>query len=353
MSAAIRPAIVATSVIRPIIRSIESKRVIPQFSIPEIDRNLFGLGARLIEHSPYSDYPRIVKTTQELFRDTMKKELRSHLRQISFQQADPFLLLRNCPGNPFPGVTPEEDRHSPEKGFTEEYFMFGLAGNLSLKPYCDPNEKSGEVVAQLLTMKGYEQHKSSRGSGDLVYHTEHIHTDHAVHYVILSCVKGDRGVVTKILPVDECVKGLPEWVIEELSQPHFQMASGASFNYKGIWKGMKIHRTAPILTPDPLGGYYIQYHGNSQERLVPLTPKAKEALEVFTKKIEETDPYEVCLEKWDTLVINGRKTIHAKKGGSSELSHSDRRWLLRLYAKVDYEALYHERCNSFPKGQKV
>jgi hypothetical protein len=313
---------------------------LPTFTIHERDRQVFQIKALPIPHSPYRDYFRLVGQTNELFQSTMGG-LSDHLRKMALQEGEPLLYIKNCPRNPFPGKTPEEDKHSPEKGNMEALFMLGVVGALRAKLFHDTFEKHGEPIAQVVSTKGKEGEQSSRGICDLPYHAEHVHLDWAIDYVLLSCIKGDEAAKTRIVAVDRCVEGLPHSTLQELQKPNFEMESGASFVGEGVWKGMKVKRIGPVLKPDRRGGFFIQYHGNL-ERMRGVTEEGRRALAHLTKQIEETPPYEVCLQNGDTLILDNSKTLHSRPAYTPTLPWEERRWLERGYAVRDYRALFEE-----------
>lgn len=312
------------------------ERRTPSFTLSPLHSSLFKSGAALIPGSPYTDYPFLASQAGALFKEAMEEELCSTLRDMTLSSRLPLLLLKGCPVNLKPGPTPETDAHTVDKGFVEELFLLGLMRALYAKPYHDHLEKKGEVIAQIIALKGHETERSSRGTAEFTYHTEHIHLENTIDFLSLLCIKGEPTAATNVLVVDDCVKGLPDWVMEGLQKPVFEMRTGPA------WPGMKAQQMNSILERDERGGFYIRYNNDLENRLISKTKEAGLVLDYFSKHIKGVEPHKIYLQTGDCLLINNRKVMHSRDGYTPSTTWEDRRWLLRLYGMIDFRRILSE-----------
>lgn len=336
-----------TPMSQPISRLMHTSRP-PQYKAPSLiqtlhvsnhERDAFKREVASTRQSPYTHYKTLAPHLGEIFKCTISSDIYCALREVALHETVPVLLLKNCPLNCNPGPTPETDNHTPQKGFVEEFFSLGMMRAMFGKPFHDKAEKQGEVIGQINAVKGYETEKSSRGtSADFEWHSEHVHLslEEGVHFLSLFCIKGDPNATTKLLPVETCIKDLPNWVKEGLQRSAFRMQTGPS------WRSSKVSRISPILQPDGIGGFNMQYNHDLINRLIGEDEGAAHVLDYFSKHVNDIEPEGVVLENGDCLIINNKKVLHRRDAYQISTSWEDRRWLQRLYMQIDYSEIVKE-----------
>lgn len=298
---------------------------IPWVTLSNSERDAFTAAVQSIKLSPYTYYKQLLRPLGEIFKQTISQQVYKELQRIAQDSLIHGILLRNCPVNPTPGPTPDDDKSCPQKGFLEEFFLIAKAAVQNSTPYHDKEEKHGEVFSQVITIKGREQELSSRGLG-FPWHTEHIHLEKTIDWIDLFGVKGDKNAFTGIFSAEGLMKDLPTWVFAQLQQPIFKMQTGPS------WPAhLKMSHIQPILEQSPNGYFTIRLNTDFENRLLGTTDDAKQALQYLTKHLQTIDQEEFCISPGDCLTVNNKRAVHQRRVFTPSTSHEDRRWLIGLY----------------------
>jgi|GEM_PF-5026666 hypothetical protein len=297
---------------------------IPTFKISNKERDAFIDAVKPFSQSPFTHYQDLIRPLGRIFQQTMNPDLCHELTKTVKEQKRHGFFLRNCPVNPNPGPTPDDDRHWPAKGFIEEFFLLGSCALQQSRPFHDRQERHGDVFPQIITLKGHEEESSSRGL-NFPWHTEHIHLERTIDSIDLLCVKGDPNAVTEVLSVEGLIQGLPDWVVKGMQQPIFEMQTGPS------WPSLKIKRIQPILERNQNGDFMLRFNSDFKHRLLGINDYALRVLEHLTNHLSHVETYKVSLTPGDCLSVNNRRAAHQRTLFKPSTSHEDRRWLVGLY----------------------
>lgn len=287
--------------------------------------------------SPYAHYEELTETMKGILKDILPRDIQEVVAAMGCTHEPNALLIKNCPVKKNPGPTAEVDRHCPEDGFLEEFFLLGVAGMRNCKPHLSPHKKSGEIFTQIRAIKGAEKKASSQGNGVFFpLHVEEVNRTHGLDFLSLLCKKGDPNAATTVLPVHKIIRGLPNWVLEGMQKPEFAMNPGE------LWTGPKTPMIAPILQSDPRGGFYIRYNAG-KDRVEGLTPEAQKVVQYLKEHFEKGLEFDqVFLERGDCLTVSNLKAMHGRTAYTPSKPWDQRRDLVRLYETSELESLFEK-----------
>jgi hypothetical protein len=314
----------------------KEKQFFQDISLPASIKEEFTSRIIGITRNPYLHYQELTKEVGQILRELLPFPVQKLCAEMNLWGTPQALLLKNCPVTIHPVSTPEEDKHDLKKGFLDELFLLGLMDILYSKAYHDRHGKYGEVIGQVIAKKESEYELSSRGSKvRFNFHTEIPQIEEPIDILTLFCIKGDPLAATEILSVDTFLKGLPQWVIEGMQRPIFEMRAGPTWTDKS-------GRTYPILEPDFSNGFYLRFNSDLKDRLIGVNSEAKHVVDYLRQHLESGfEFHSVILEKGDCLIINNRKVLHARNAYTPSTSWEERRWLLRGYSRLDWPRLIH------------
>jgi len=253
------------------------------------------------------------------------------VRRIRDFSCDPhhpgILLVQGLPSDPFLPDTPADGSRSPDKRtFVSEAVLLTLSLLLG-EPFAYLAEKNGEIVHNIVPVKGSERKRSNEGSEvDFQYHTELAYFPFRPDYLLLYCLRSDpcREAGTLAADIRTACGYLSAADIVELRRPAFCIRAPQSFvgAIGELWSEPR-----PILTgPDDLPEACANLNG-----MQAITTSAQTALETFRATLQRSEVTQrVCLQPGECLLIDNRKALHGR-GAFTPRYNGEDRWLQRVY----------------------
>lgn len=302
--------------------------------LPDLVKHEFVKRTQHVHLNPYQNYQALAPAMGAILEEILPEKIKLLLTNLAFSDKVKVLYLKNCPHTENPGPTPELDKHSPEKGFVDEFFMLGMTHLKNTTLYHEREEKFGEVIGQVIALKGKEYNKSSQGSStEFGEHTEQIYLDKPFDWVSLHCIKGDKNAFTEIATIEDFLEGLCLDDIATLQQPYFKMTTGP------VWNGSTpLIKIFPVLEFSQSGQFLVRYH-KDETRVSGINPEAQAVLKKLRHPLRSIKRQCYTLEHGDYLCINNRAVLHGRCAYTPSNSWKDRRWVLRSYEYNDYERI--------------
>ncbi|MBB5959620.1 L-asparagine oxygenase [Saccharothrix tamanrassetensis] len=238
------------------------------------------------------------------------------------------MLIRNMPIDSRLPATPQDGYlgHWSELPVTT-YAQLTVASVVGdIIAYAD--EKAGNLIQEIVPIKGAEARQENSGTVYLELHTENGFHPNKPDFITLFCLRPDHaknshtlvGAVAEVLPTlsAECVA--------TLRRPQFRLRVSSSFGDHGT------HRlTQPVAVISGAADspeFLVDFHA-----MEPLTDDAGTALEEL-KRALQTSLRGVRLDAGDLLVIDNRVAVHGRTPFAAVYDETDR-WLRRCFAVSD------------------
>jgi L-asparagine oxygenase len=157
-------------------------------------------------------------------------------------------------------------------------------------------------------------------------------------FLVLYCCRNDERAPTTFCLLETILAGMPEWAVEALKQPKFEVSGGDSFTTANVLNNVA------LLRPDPVTGWLqLRYNGTN---IKSDDPACAEAFKILEDRLDDPEVVQrVTLEPGDLLVLENRRTTHGREPFNARHDGTDR-WLLRLYTVR--ESSFDERVCTDP-----
>lgn len=218
-----------------------------------------------------------------------------------------FVLFRNLPVDTLCG--------NAKGTAVAELLQMAVAANLG-HPYNYHSRKTRALIDNMIPRRGDRTKQVGTNAIDLTWHTEDAHLELSCDTFILFCLRGDPRALTLVSCLDEA--GLSPEVRQELGRPGYRIAADASVD------SSPAHAMASVL-----------HHSRDGQRLRfdPLfTVASSEAGERALLGLHEhlvSRAIGIALEPGDMLVVDNRRTAHARTAFAPKYDGTDR-WVQRL-----------------------
>ncbi len=232
------------------------------------------------------------------------------------------------PPTPLDGE-PAKDRES----YVGETMILGLASILG-EPVGYETEKDGQLIHNLIPIKGAETTQSNRGSSaflsfhnDSVYDAQDHYHVYNPDFLILYGHRADpaKAAQTFYISARKLQKILPSKIIQILREPRFRMAAPA--NYTDLLNGGKKVWSKPM--PVLFGNAEYPEIAVAANGVDALDSEAQTAFDALTAACQHTDNHaSVVVDSGQALLINNRKGLHARSSFKATYGPEER-WLLR------------------------
>jgi alpha-ketoglutarate-dependent taurine dioxygenase len=201
----------------------------------------------------------------------------------------------------------------------------------------NPKEQGGRPIHDVSPVKSHENTKSSKGRDPFYLHIENPFEQNPPDFLMLVGLEGDETAKTSLFFVDGFIKKLPEWVVEGMKKPEFEIRSGEGFDKeeKGVF---------PLIETEKETGRQRLRTYQKDERITGLTTQAEKVLSYVTeafKDVEKTDGYiAVGLQPSEAIIFNNGwgldKVAGVMHGREGRISNQNR-WLQRgfLHRQTD------------------
>jgi L-asparagine oxygenase len=180
-------------------------------------------------------------------------------------------------------------------------------------------EQNGRLIQHILPNPKTEYSQISSSSKTVLkLHTETAFHPYKPDWIILMCLRGDKGAFTTYADIHDILRDLDEGTIEELRKNQFATKTDESFRtVAGNDKEIRL----PILTGETDFCY-------DDDLMTGLNGSAERALGELRGAVE-ANTHEISLESGDVFIINNRKLVHGRKPFQPRYDGTDR-WMLRL-----------------------
>ncbi len=284
--------------------------------------------------NPYENFQRFTAQAMRCI-SMMDADSIQSIRDFAMNPCAPgAMIVSGLPTDPQLPPTPLDGERAPERAsYVGEAVLLGLAALIG-EPIGYETEKQGQIIHNLIPIKGAETTQSNRGSSsflsfhnDSVYDSsDHFHVNNP-DFLILYGHRADpaRTAKTFYVSAKTLQRVLPDEIVATLSKPHFRMAAPA--NFTDLINGGKKYWSKPM--PILFGDLVHPEIAVAANGVKALTDTAQAALEALTAACQNPDNHtEVLVDSGTALLINNRKGLHARS--SFKATYSDKeRWLLR------------------------
>ncbi|SFR28738.1 L-asparagine oxygenase [Lentzea waywayandensis] len=237
------------------------------------------------------------------------------------------LLIRNAPVDTDLPATPQDGyvghwNEIPVSTFTQLAVASQVGDVIA---YAD--EKDGNLIQDVVPIKGARQRQENSGTVYLELHTENGFHPHKPDFITLLCLRPDhdRTSHTVVGGVAEVLPKLSEWCVSALRRKEFRLRVSSSFG-----AGADLETPSVAVLSGPVGApeFLADFH-----TMEPLTPDAAVALDEL-KQALLTSLRGAKLDTGDLLVIDNRTAVHGRTPFAARYDETDR-WLRRCFAVSD------------------
>ena len=262
------------------------------------------------------------------------------------------MLIENLPTDPDLPPTPIDDSIvKSNRHFVGEAVAYGL-GKLIGEPIGYTTEKDGDILHNLIPVKGAEATQSNRGSktflnfhNDCVYDKSGWYHTYNADFLVLYGHRPDPNLEAETMYIDAktiCAL-LSTEDLKELRKPQFEMASPSNFTLL-LNKGQTVwSEPGPVISgPENTPEISIAANGTRGS-----TDRAQEALQALLSICDRPDHrISARIKSGQTLLVNNRKGIHARSSFTPTFG-PDERWLLRANVRRDTWSMRHRKTDEW------
>ena len=196
-------------------------------------------------------------------------------------------------------------------------------------------EHGGQIVQNIYPLRdSVGQQISTSSDVQLAFHTETAFHPHKSRYLLLLCLRGDRGAATTLCSYDAVAPHLTSTTRATLAQPRFRIGVDLSFGRGDGWTTDPL----PIVTDGRGGRATFTYDG---ELTVGLDPGAQHALAELADAIA-AEHTSLVLEAGDLLVIDNHRAVHGRSPFLARFDGTDR-WLQRTFVIESLDGIEDRR----------
>lgn len=286
--------------------------------------------------SPYEDLDEAMLRLYPIFAGLSPEVLRKIRDFGRFPDAPGVMLIEGLPVDAELPPTPNDGLRVPAKpSFVAEGCLLGLSQLLG-EPIGYRTEKQGEVIHNVVPVKGGEYTQSNQGSGvflnfhnDTVYDESGNFNEANPDFLMLNCLRSDASgkALTYYADARDIVNALDPESLATLRKATFLLAAPSSFT-REVKKGEKVwSKPLPLISgPEAFPEICMTANG-----IKPVGPEAEKAYEALLSAIDRVKGT-VHLKPGMALLINNRKGVHARSVFEATFG-SDDRWLQRTYIR--------------------
>ena len=248
--------------------------------------------------------------------------------KIMGETGDPgIILIKNFPVDVNIPKAETVKQRSEQKGNASEGAILGSVNLMGYKLHSNPKEQEGRVIHNISPVSGFETTKSSKGRDPFYLHIENPFEQSPPDFLILAGLEGDPNAKTTYFFAEGFIAALPEWVVETMKKPEFEIRSGAGFD--DVESGL----FSLISQEKDTGRLRLRLY-QSDERINPLTDNASKALahlmEAFKGVESRGEIRGIGLEPGEAIIFNngwGLDKITGIMHGRGGFVENPGRWL--------------------------
>lgn len=212
----------------------------------------------------------------------------------------------------------------------------GSISLLSARPVAYKEENNGILIREVRPLPQTANQQSSQGRVDLAMHTDltflrfqgessHPILAAAPDFLILSCVKNDPRVATRIVTIDQIKQALAPNDLQALYREEFTIRTPDSVTPTRSIKDRSILYNHPIL------GDLIRYNDAYCTAQTSRAQNALDSLQAFVR--DDQTGEDILLEPGKVLLFNNRQVLHGRGSIPESNDLNQDRWFKRVYAQ--------------------
>lgn len=254
-------------------------------------------------------------------------EIQAALNEFFAPAGPPAIVLENFPVDPhLPGIPADGMRPANKEAVSEAVITGLLCQTGELLSFI--NEKSGSPIHEVTPIPGREGTQSNAGRVQFGFHSDNaflpswFKQEGILLYGLLN-----EATATTVVTADQILAAAPPELAELLAQPIFRHACPASFVFGDA---RALSAPCPILWRDERG---LMRVSAASSTIVPVTPEAALALELFRSLLDELNPARVVVRPGTALLFKDDRVLHGRDAFQGS------RWLQRAYFTRSLELL--------------
>jgi hypothetical protein len=245
--------------------------------------------------------------------------MKSALLEFFAPAGDPAIVLENLPVDPqLPAIPVDGHRPAVKQTVSEAVITGILCQSGELLSFT--NEKGGSPIHEVVPVSGMEAIQSNAGRVKFGFHSDNafLPSWFKQQGILLYGLINERTATT-VVTADQILAAAPAELANLLSQPIFRHACPASF---ALGDEPALSAPCPILWRDERG---LMRVSAASSTIVPTTPDAALALELFRSLLDELVPAKVVVAPGTALLFKDDRLLHGRDAFSGP------RWLQRAY----------------------
>jgi L-asparagine oxygenase len=190
------------------------------------------------------------------------------------------------------------------------------------------DEKQGQLIQEVVPIKGAEQRQENSGSTFLELHTEDGFHPFKPDFITLLCLRPDHdrrartitGSFTSVLP------RLSARSVRTLREPLFRIRHSTSFvgTYAIAYSPPRPVLTGPSSAPEFVADFHLTE---------PIGPEAEAAFAELGDKLLQS-LVGMVMDRGDLIIVDNRVSVHGRTAFTARYDGADR-WLRRCYTVAD------------------
>ena len=290
--------------------------------LPDAARAAWTDAAASLRYPDYHDlnaWTAFRKASVELAESYMPVEIKAALAEFFASAGPPALVLENFPVDPhLPAIPPDGTRPAAKEAVSEAVITGILCRTGELLSFL--NEKGGSPIHEVTPIPGREATQSNAGRVQFGFHSDNafLPSWFKQQGILLYGLLNERTATT-IVTADQILAAAPPELAALLAQPIFRHACPASYSFGDA---QTLSAPGPILWRDELG---LMRVSAASSTIIPVTPEASLALELFRSLLDELSPARVVVKPGTALLFKDDRMLHGRDAFSGP------RWLQRAY----------------------
>jgi L-asparagine oxygenase len=280
--------------------------------------------------NPYCDFETFVSMCEICAHEVISSELRRSI--FNFRRhgnKNGYILIKSIDMGEIPS-TPTFPIQQAKINFKSE-FMLSCFGSLLGEQFGYIQESAGNIYNNVFPMPTKQTEQSSESSDVLLtYHTENCFHEIQPDHLVLLCLRQDRyrHARTCIASVRNILSKITRHARTVLEGPNFKFFSDYKGNDKGDLNDIELIQSVLY------GDFFDPYMRFDSAFMKPLNKSAEAAISELENAIAEVGCH-ITLEKGDMLLIDNRRSAHARTPFKANYDGTDR-WLQRIFVSKDY-----------------
>lgn len=311
----------ATAPVLPV-RASASSAALEYFRLPDENSAAWTHAANKLSYPNYRDlneWSAFREASVALAVKYLPSGMQDALHAFFKPDGQPALVLENLPVDPqlppipSSGVRPESKETVSEAVITGILCQWGELLSFT-------NEKGGSPIHEVTPVAGMEAIQSNAGRVKFGFHSDNafLPSWFKQQGILLYGLYNEKTATT-VVTADQILQAAPAELAALLAQPIFRHACPASFQFG---EGRALSAPCPILWRDERG---LMRVSAASSTIVPTTPEAELALELFRSLLDELEPARVVVRPGTALLFKDDRLLHGRDAFSGP------RWLQRAY----------------------